>query len=95
MFFAYFFIKDFNIEINSRLDSIYEVAVGIIEEQMKDEKNICINCIGDLAFEKKIFVGEYEDPFDKNTIIFSITDNEIGLKGEEYVYYFANRYDIE
>lgn len=90
-----FFIKDFSVEISSRLDNIYEVASGIILEQMKDEKNICINCVGDLAFENKILVRANEYPFDKETIIFSITDNEIGLKGEEYVYYFANRYDIK
>lgn len=90
-----FFIKNFNIEVNSRLDSIYEVASGIIEEQMKEEKNICINCIGDLAFENKIFVSMNEDPFDANTIIFTLIDDQEKINEEEYVFYFANRYELE
>ena len=90
-----FSVKDFNTEVNSRLDSIYEVASGIIEEQMKDERNICINCIGDLAFEKKIFVGTNEDLFDKNTIIFSLIDDQEKINEEEYVFYFANRYELK
>jgi hypothetical protein len=87
-----FILENFNKEIPSRLNTIYYVASEIIKEQMLDKENICINCIGDVAFENKVIVSMND--YDENTIVFSITDNEIGLKGEEYTYYFANRYDL-
>lgn len=88
-----FVLEDFNKIVPSRLNTIYKVASEIIKEQMLDKSNICINCIGDIAFENKIFVSMND--YTENEIIFSIIDDEIGLKGEEYVYYFANRYDLK
>lgn len=88
-----FVLENFNKVIPSRLNTIYKVAEEIIKEQMLEKNNICINCIGDISFENKVFVSMND--YTENEIIFSIRDNEIGLKGEEYVYYFVNRYDIE
>lgn len=86
-----FVLENFNKKISSRLDTIYKTAFEIIKEQMLDKENICINCIGDIAYDNNLVVSIND--YDENTIIFSIRDNKIGLKGEEYVYYFANRYE--
>lgn len=88
-----FVLENFNKAVPSRLNTIYKVTLEIIKEQMNNKNNICINCIGDIAFENNVFVSMND--YDENTIVFSIRDNEIGLKGEEYVYYFANRYNLE
>lgn len=90
-----YFLKNFKKEIPTRLNTIFEVASGIIEEQMLDFENICINCIGDLAFDNKIYVTFNDDPFDEETMIFSIIDDEYKINGEDYFFYFANRYNIK
>ena len=36
-----------------------------------------------------------DDPFDKNTIIFTIIDYQYKIKDEDYRFYFANGYDLE
>ena len=90
-----YFIKNFEKQISSRLDTIYKVAFGITEEQMLDFKNICINCLSDLAFENKVFVSMNEDIYDKNIIIFILIDDQHKLNGEDYRFYFANRYDLD
>jgi len=87
-----FVIDNFNKKVNSRLGVIYKTAEAIMEEQILDKKNICINCIGDIAYDNNVVVSMND--YDERTIIFSVRDNEIGLKGEEYVYYFANRYNL-
>ncbi|MEK6872675.1 MAG: hypothetical protein AABW90_01520 [Nanoarchaeota archaeon] len=89
-----YFIKNFEKQIPSRLDTIYKVASGITEEQMLDFENICINCVSDLAFENKVFVSMNDDIYDKNTIIFTIIDDQYKINGQDYRFYFANRYDL-
>lgn len=88
-----FVLENFDVEIPSRLNVVYDVIKMIVEEQMLDEKNICINCIGDFAFENKVFVSMND--YNEDEIVFSVIDNEIEIKEEEYVYYFAHRYDLE
>jgi len=87
-----FLLENFNKEIPSRLNTVYEVARLITLEQMLDEQNVCINCIGDFAFENKVFVSMND--YEEDVIVFSIIDREIEINDEEYVYYFANRYDL-
>lgn len=87
-------LENFEKEIPSRLETVYKVASGITEEQMLDFENICINCVSDLAFENKVFVSMNDDIYDKNTIIFTLIDDQYKINGEDYRFYFANRYDL-
>ena len=89
-----YFLKNFEKEIPSRLNTIYEVSSAIIEEQMLDFNNICINCLGDIAFDNKIYVTFSDDVFDEETVIFSIIDDEYKINGEDYFFYFANKYSL-
>ena len=90
-----YFIKNFEKEIPSRLDTVYKVASGIIEEQMLNFNGICVNCISKLAFENGVFVSMNDDIYDENTIIFTIIDEENKINEEDYSFYFANKYDFK
>lgn len=90
-----YFLKNFNKEIPSRLDTIYNVAYEITKEQMLYFSGICVNCISDISFENKVFVSILNDPFDQSTIIFSIIDDQYKIKDQDYRFYFANKYDLE
>jgi hypothetical protein len=55
---------------------------------MKSDE-ICINCIGDLAVEKNLYITmmDYQD-----SVIFGVYDIENDLNGGEYVFFYANKY---
>ena len=87
-------LGSFNSEVPSRLNDVYEVSSMLVDQQMLDGKDICINCISDISYENKIFVSLIDDPFDEDVIIYSLVDEEKKINGEDYLYYFANRFDL-
>lgn len=79
--------EDFdNIEIASRLDSIYEMAFNISEEEASSE-GTCMSCIIELALEKDLFVEMYD--YDEETTIFVIRDEDMKINNKNYKFYFA------
>ncbi|MFH1358962.1 MAG: hypothetical protein ABIH37_03685 [archaeon] len=87
--------EKFNSEIPSRLNTIYDTVENIIGEQMLYHGGVCVNCISDIAYENKVYVSMNDDPFNPEVIIFSIIDDQDKINNEEYVFYFANRYEVE
>ncbi|MDP2926290.1 MAG: hypothetical protein Q8N99_07975 [Nanoarchaeota archaeon] len=86
-----FSFKNFkDIEVETRLGTVHNVIRRFIDEQMKNKEDICLTCLSDYADEKDLYVSMYE--YKDRTIMFSIIDKKIKLMGEDYAYYFANKY---
>jgi hypothetical protein len=77
-----------NIEVASRLNTIYEMADDITEEEMSSE-GTCISCLIDWALEKDLFV-EMND-YDEGVIIFTLRDESVQINNNDYRFYFANK----
>ena len=78
-----------NIEIETRIGTIYDSTEQIILNQMTRE-DLCLSCIADIAEENslKIDLTSYEN----STILFIITDEEMGLNNFGYEFKFVNKY---
>ena len=85
----------FHSEIPSRLDNVYHVAFELIEQQMIDGNDICINCLSDISLENKIYISINDHPFDEEVIVYTLIDEDKKINGEDYRYYFANRFDYQ
>jgi hypothetical protein len=83
----------FSKEIPVRLEVSIEVAKRLIEEQLKTPKDICITCIEELAHDNEIVISA--EDYDKESVIFYILDEKSKIKGEDYVFYYANKYLVE
>ena len=83
-------INEFNnINIPIRLGVIYNVTNQIINDQLKDKKNVCISCVANLGIENDLDIEL--NKYDGDEIIFYIKDN----KSLFYEYKFMNKYKIE
>lgn len=78
-----------NIEIETKIGTIYNSIEQIIFDQMTRE-DLCISCIADIAEENllKIDLTTSENA----TILFVVTDEEIGLNEFNYEFKFMNKY---
>jgi len=81
-------IRDFSIEVSSRLAFIQEIAEKIIEEQIKTPESICLSCLLNLELVDGLSFGMINEEDD---IIFTIIDTEYLLKEEYYNFNFALR----
>jgi|APSaa5957512622_1039677.scaffolds.fasta_scaffold24011_1 hypothetical protein len=88
-------LKSFKTEIPSRLNTIYNVALEIILEQMLYYGGVCVNCVSEIAYENQVYVFMNDDFFDSDILLFSIVDDLYKINEEDYTFYFANRYDEE
>ena len=85
-------LKDWkNIEIQTRLGTIYGVLEKIVQNQQGGE--ICLSCISDIATENELSIDAID--LNQDTIIFIVSDEKIGLNEELYEFMFATKYSKE
>jgi len=89
---TYLFEK-FETKVPVRLGVIYDVAKQIMEEQMNDKKGICVNCLSEIAEKNDVFIYMYD--YKKNEILFVIADEKSKSRGDEFDFYFVNKYNPE
>ena len=83
-----FTINSFESRVDSRLNSIYNAALEIVDGLVEDNGLICINCIQSIAEEYEIKVGIDEDFYDEEILVFSLVDDK-NVREDAYRYYFA------
>lgn len=82
-------LNEFSAEIDSRLNSIYNLTENFMQEQMKDTSSICLSCMVQLGIENDLYI-DMED-YDNESVIFTITDKNMEIN-QEYKWIFANKY---
>ncbi len=80
--------KDLLVSYNSSLYDILEVAKYIIDSNKKDDRMMCISCIGKMAIEKKLYVN-FIDISRYNTLVI-ISENY--TSSTPYSFEFLNKY---
>ncbi len=88
-----FTINNFESVVDSRLNSIYEVASLIVEDLVLERGLLCINCISKIAEENEIVVGIDTDLFESDVLVVSLIDEKELIGGEPYRYYFAIKHE--
>jgi len=78
-----------NIEIETQIGTIYNSIGQIILDQMSRE-DLCLSCIADIAEENSLKIDLTS--YGQATILFVVTDEEIGLNDFEYEFKFVNKY---
>jgi len=76
-------------EISVRLGVIYGVNKLIIEDQMKNKRDVCISCLNDWANERDIYIDMYDY---KESLVFMVTDPNSKINDKEFAFYFASKY---
>jgi|SRR3989344_975031 len=79
-----------DIEVPVRLLTIYNVAEMLIQDHMENEGDICLSCISEWSIQYDLYFS-MED-YEEDIVIFSITDKNSNINGEELEFKFANRY---
>jgi len=78
------------VTLNSSLDDIIEVATFITDSHKENPDLICINCITELAKERKLYVDFIS--FEEDTTLVMILENR--TMEHPYIFEFLNRYTI-
>lgn len=81
-------INSFNAEIPARLGIIYDSVKFIMDNQMKDKKSICITCLHQISESYDFYVNTINA--DKNTIIYTIKDENVKINDKPLVFNFVN-----
>jgi len=84
--------SDFENEVEVRLGVIQNVSYNLIKYQKEFPEDLCLSCIEELAIDNEVYIIMRD--FEKGVIIFEIVDAESEIKNQEYVFYFANKYDL-
>ncbi len=87
-----YFIKNFNVDIDTRLGEMYEFSKNITEQQINDKGKVCISCINQQANERNFYV-ELND-YDNETTIFTIVDKKYKIMDDDFRFNFANKYKV-
>jgi hypothetical protein len=87
---SYLFNQFKDIEIPVRLGVIYGVNQLIMEDQMKNKKDVCASCLNQWANEKDLYIDMYDY---KKSLVFVITDTNSRINEKEFTFYFANKYE--
>ncbi len=87
-----YFIKNFNVNVKSRLKEIYDFSINLTNQQINNSGKVCISCINKQANDHDFYV-ELND-YDDETIIFTIIDKKIKIMNNDFRFNFANKYDI-
>ncbi len=83
-------INKFETKISARLDVVYGTAFKIMDEQMKNKQDICLNCIQELADNNNLYVDMYD--YKENVVVFVITDPQSKINEKDFEFQFANFY---
>jgi hypothetical protein len=85
-----YLINDFkDTEIPVRLGIIYGINELIMEDQMKNKKDICASCLNEWANEKDLYIDMYDY---EGSLVFVVTDTNSKINEKEFAFYFANKY---
>jgi uncharacterized protein YjbK len=86
-------LSNFEVNIHSRLDTIYSFTEQFLDLQVNDSQQVCLSCLIDLAIENDLKVEIY--PLDES-YLFQINDEKAVIEKEEevYSYKFVNLYDF-
>jgi len=85
--------KNYNLEkfkeisMPIRLGAIYNTAVEIVKEELKNFESVCLSCLTALGIENNLHIDIY--PQDQDTMIFVITDRKIKRDEKNYEFIFA------
>jgi uncharacterized protein YpmB len=83
-----YFLRQFNdIEINVRLEQIYNASRQIIEEQAKTPEHICFSCAFNIANKNNLSIEIVN--FDKKLFVYSLMDLGNPIKGNPYEFTFG------
>ena len=82
-------LNEHPVTINSSLSEILEVAEFITNSHKEDPNLICINCITELAKERKLYVDFIA--FEEDTTLVMILENR--TMEHPYIFEFLNRYN--
>ncbi len=85
-------LSEFKSVIPVRLGIIYNVTFNIVNEQLKDNNNICLTCLVNIGNNNdlKINLANYGN----DTIIFTILDEKSVINNQPYEFNFAIKYEI-
>ncbi len=85
--------SDFEYGVDVRLFLIQNVSSNLIKYQKEFPEDLCLSCIEELAIDNEVYIIMRD--FEKGVIIFEIVDAESEIKNQEYVFYFANKYEVK
>lgn len=83
-------VKNFGIEIDSRLSEIHDLAANITQEQVIDGNKICVTCLNTKANEGDFYI-EIND-YDDQTKIITIKDKQYPITEEYYRFNIAYKF---
>ncbi|MBR9704275.1 hypothetical protein GOV12_02600 [Candidatus Pacearchaeota archaeon] len=87
-------LKKFETQIQVRLFTIYNLAYNIIQEQLLNGDDICMNCMYDDALEKDLYIEMNDFGNKTGIIIYSIRDENLKIKDRDYRFIFANKFKV-
>jgi len=88
-----FELENFNdINVNVRLGVVYNMIFDFMKEQTNRRGSVCLNCLNVLAIKNNLKVEMSQL---NNDIIFTIIDEKLLLKGQNYNFFFVNKYEME
>ncbi len=76
---------------NIRLNTIYNAAESITDNQMRDFSSICLSCLIDLGIENDLYIDM--NRLGNDTVLFTITDFNSVINNEPYKFNFAHKYE--
>jgi len=76
-----------------RLDKILLLINSIVDEQIKDVSEICMDCLTKKSGEYGMEINIFETD-DRNEFVYTISDSESNFTGQPYNFNFAARYDF-
>lgn len=83
-------LKRFPVVYNSSLNEILEIAQYITDSHRENPDMICINCVVNMAKERKVYVDMMAFPYDPRTTLVMISENR--TMPEPYLFEFLNKY---
>lgn len=79
-------IKRFTTKVDSNLSKIYRIASDITENTLLKPEEVSLTNYLDSGFDLLIL------PYDSNTIVYNIIDNNSRIYNESYMFMFANKF---
>jgi len=86
-----FSLKEFKgARVPVRLGIMHNAASEIIQEQLKDSKNICLSCLVELYQKSGLHISMLD--YGEDSVIFIISDKSSIVNKKPYEFVFANKY---
>ncbi|MBT4136160.1 hypothetical protein HOD75_00265 [archaeon] len=78
--------------VNVRLGIILDLIKNYMENQEENPKEVCVSCLHSLSIDNDLYV-ELND-YDETAILFTIYDENSTILDEDYMFEFANNYEV-